>query len=51
MQEWFQVKAWASKQDQEFIFCNVQTPQLIIETSVYSEEDFIQGNMVANTGC
>jgi len=38
--------AWASKQDQEFIFCNAQTPQLIIKTGVYSEKAFIQGNMV-----
>jgi len=45
-QEWFRVKAWASKRDQTFIFYNAQTPQLIIETGVYSEEAFIQGNMV-----
>jgi len=31
-QEWFQVKARASKQDQTFIFYNTQTLWLIIET-------------------
>jgi len=45
-QEWFQVNAWASKQYQAFIFCNAQSAQthwLIIKTSIYSEEAFIQG--------
>jgi len=45
-QEWFLVKARASKQDQACIFYNTQTPQLIIVTSIYSEEAFIRGNMV-----
>jgi len=45
-QEWFRVNTQASKQDQAFIFCSAQTPRLIIETSVYSEEAFIQVNMV-----
>jgi len=45
-QEWFQVKACASKQDQAFIFYNAQTLQLIIKTGIYLEEAFIQGNMV-----
>jgi len=40
-QEWFQVKARASKQDQAFIFYNAQKPRLIIETGIYSEEAFI----------
>jgi len=34
-QEWFQIKARASKQDQVFIFYNAQTPRLIIETSMF----------------
>jgi len=45
-QEWFWVKAWASKQDQVCIFYNVQTSQLTIETVVYLEEVFIWGNTV-----
>jgi len=45
-QEWLQIKAQAYKQDQAFIFYNAQTPRLIIETDIYSEEAFIQGNMV-----
>jgi len=40
-QEWFRVKALASKQDQVFIFYNVQTPWLVVETGIYSEEAFI----------
>jgi len=40
-QEWFQIKARASKWDQAFIFYNIQTPRLIIETGVYSEEALI----------
>jgi len=43
-QEWFRVKAWASKRDQVFIFYNAQTPRLIIKAGIYSEEAFIQGN-------
>jgi len=45
-QEWFQVKARASKLDQAFIFYNAQAPRLIIEANLYSEEAFIQGNML-----
>jgi len=45
-QEWFWIKAWASKRDQAFIFYNAQIPQLIIETGIYSEDAFTWGNMV-----
>jgi len=50
-QEWFQIKARASKRDQAFIFYNTQTPRLIIKTSVYSEEALIQWNTVCMYLC
>jgi len=45
-QEWSRIKARVSKQEQVFIFYNVQTPRLIIKTGVYSEEAFIRGNTI-----
>ena len=40
-QEWFQVKSWASKWDQAFIFLQCSNTQLKTETGIYSEEAFI----------
>jgi len=50
-QEWFWIKARASKQDQAFIFYNAQTPRLIIEPGIYSEEAFIWGNTIPMYFC